>query len=112
MQNGSVFLQSHSFSLIFSPSMWCTPAVMCGNGSCAYTTVPPLLPNELLPFVSWASLSFDPNLERDSLTDSYFLCPVPKLNPENVTLVPGCSTRAAELWPASILLSLVSALKV
>lgn len=54
-----------------------------------------------------ASLSFDPNLARDSLTGSYFLFPVPKLGPENVTasLVPGCSTRAAELWLASILLS-------
>lgn len=72
--------------------MWCTPAVMCEHGSWMNMTVPSLLLNELLPFVSRASHSFDPSLARESLTDSCFLFPVAKLGPANVTasLVPGC----------------------
>lgn len=64
--------------------------------------VPSLLLNELLPFVSRASLSFDLNLANDSLTDSHFLFPVAKLGTENITaLVSVCSIRAAEVcWPA------------
>lgn len=79
-----------------------------------YARVSPLLlVNELLPSVS--SLSLDSSLARDSLTDRYFLLPVAKLGPENVTasvVPPGYSTTAAELWLASILLSLMSALKL
>lgn len=88
--------------LIFSPSTWCIPAVLCEHGSWMYMTVPSLLLNELLLFVPRVSLSFDLRLVRDRLIDSYFLFPVAKLGPESViaSLVPGCSTFC---WPGHLL---------
>lgn len=77
---------------------------MCEHGGWTYVTVSPLLlVKELLPSVSWASLSLDSNLVRDSLTDSYFLLPMANLGPEDVTasVVPGCSQEQLNSgWPA------------
>lgn len=75
---------------------------------------PSLLVTRLLPFVSLSSLRFDSSLTTDSHTGSYFVLPVAKLGPENVTAssVPGCSARAAELWLASSLSSLIPALRL
>lgn len=105
-----------SFSLplfnLFPQYLLCTRDNAWEHICSMYMTVSPfLLENELLLFVSWASHSFDSSLARGSLTGSYFLYPMAKLGPENAT-VPGCSARAAELWLASSLLSLISTLRL